>query len=68
MDATSSYEGLRVIWELYRAEEEGRLAGLRGFGLGTFEAPGFAPSEGAPELVLPGLCCCSQLMGQCDQF
>ena len=46
-DAVSSLEGLRVIWELYRAEEEGRLADLRGFGLGTFrpESP-FPDSQG----------------------
>jgi len=35
-DPISSLEGLRVIWELYRAEEEHRLADLRGLGLGTF--------------------------------
>lgn len=35
-DAVSSIEGLRVIWELYAAEREGRLADLRGLGLGTF--------------------------------
>ncbi len=51
-DATSSYEGLQVIWELYRAEEEDRLADLRGLGLGTFEAAGFTPSGSAPELAL----------------
>ncbi len=35
-DPVSSLEGLRVIWELYRAEKEGRLADLRGLGLGTY--------------------------------
>lgn len=34
-DAVSSLEGLRVIWELYRAEEEERVANLRGLGLGS---------------------------------
>jgi len=38
-DAVSSLEGLRVIWELYAAEREGRLAQLRGLGLGTHRRP-----------------------------
>lgn len=40
-DPVSSLEGLRVIWELYRAEEEHRLADLKGLGLGTYRKPGF---------------------------
>jgi len=36
-DPISSLEGLRVIWELYRAEQEHRLADLRGMGLGTYQ-------------------------------
>lgn len=35
-DPVSSLEGLRIIWELYRAEEENRLANFHGMGLGTF--------------------------------
>lgn len=35
-DAISSIEGLRVIWALYEAEQEHRMADLRGLGLGTF--------------------------------
>ena len=35
-DAISSIEGLRVIWALYEAERENRMADLRGMGLGTF--------------------------------
>lgn len=37
-DPVSSLEGLRVIWALYRAEEENRLADLRGLGLGTLQS------------------------------
>ncbi len=36
-DPISSLEGLQVIWELYRAEEAGEMADLRGLGLGTFK-------------------------------
>lgn len=36
-DAVSSLEGLRVIWRLYEAEEQSRLADLRGLGLGTMK-------------------------------
>ena len=44
-DGVSSLEGLRVIWELYRAEEHHQLADLRGLGLGTFrEESGFERS------------------------
>ena len=32
-DGPTSLKGLRVIWELYRAEEANTLADLRGFGL-----------------------------------
>ena len=32
-DGPSSLQGLRVIWELYKAEEEHRIADLRGLGL-----------------------------------
>jgi len=35
-DGISSLEGLRVIWELYRAEEAHQLADLRGMGLGSY--------------------------------
>lgn len=38
-DAVSSLEGLRVIWELYRAEEGHRLADLSHLGLGTHAGP-----------------------------
>lgn len=34
-DAVSSLEGLRVIWKLYEAEDNDRLADLRGLGFGT---------------------------------
>ncbi len=34
-DAVSSLEGLQVIWKLYEAEDQHRLADLRGLGLGT---------------------------------
>jgi predicted dehydrogenase len=34
-DGVSSLEGLQVIWKLYEAEQAGRLADLRGTGLGT---------------------------------
>ncbi len=34
-DPTSSLEGLRVVWALYDAERSGRVADLRGLGLGT---------------------------------
>ncbi|MCM8822667.1 MAG: Gfo/Idh/MocA family oxidoreductase [Candidatus Omnitrophica bacterium] len=34
-DAVSSLEGLRIIWKLYEAEEQHKLADLRGLGLGT---------------------------------
>jgi predicted dehydrogenase len=33
-DAVSSLQGLKVIWELYKAEDQNRLADLRGLGLG----------------------------------
>ena len=32
-DGWSALQGLRVIWELYNAEREGRMANLRGLGL-----------------------------------
>ncbi len=38
-DAVSSLEGLRVIWELYRAEESHSLAELSHLGLGTHPKP-----------------------------
>lgn len=38
-DAVSSLEGLRVIWELYRAEESHSLAELGHLGLGTHSNP-----------------------------
>lgn len=44
-DGVSSLEGLRVIWELYRAEETHQLADLRGFGLGTYRPGVFPPAR-----------------------
>jgi len=35
-DPVGSLEGLRVIWKLYEAEQQGTLAELRGEGLGTW--------------------------------
>ena len=34
-DAVSSCEGLKVIWELYIAEEKNIVANLQGLGLGS---------------------------------
>ncbi|MCX7705244.1 MAG: Gfo/Idh/MocA family oxidoreductase [bacterium] len=34
-DAVSSLEGLRVIWKLYEAEQQHKLADLKGLGFGT---------------------------------
>jgi hypothetical protein len=34
-NAIESLEGLKVIWELYEAEEEVKLANLKGLGFGT---------------------------------
>jgi hypothetical protein len=34
-DAVSSFEGLKVIWELYNAEEKNIVANLQGLGLGS---------------------------------
>ncbi len=34
-DPVSSLEGLKVIWKLYEAEEQGTMADLKGLGLGT---------------------------------
>ena len=34
-DAVSSFEGLKVIWELYNAEEKNIVADLQGLGLGS---------------------------------
>jgi len=36
-DAVGSLEGLKVIWSLYEAEEQNKLADLRGMGLGTMK-------------------------------
>ncbi|MEN6304982.1 MAG: Gfo/Idh/MocA family oxidoreductase [Armatimonadia bacterium] len=36
-DPVSSLEGLQVIWKLYEAEEQHKLADLRGLGLGTYK-------------------------------
>jgi predicted dehydrogenase len=35
-NARDSLQGLRVIWRLYEAEEQGRIADLRGLGLGAY--------------------------------
>ena len=32
-DAPSSLQGLRLIWQLYEAEPQGRIADLRGLGI-----------------------------------
>jgi predicted dehydrogenase len=37
-DGQGSLEGLQVIWELYAAEEENRIADLGGLGLGTWKS------------------------------
>ena len=36
-DPVGSLEGLQIIWALYEAEEENRLADLRGMGLGSLD-------------------------------
>ncbi|MEE2657989.1 MAG: Gfo/Idh/MocA family oxidoreductase [Candidatus Latescibacterota bacterium] len=39
-DGPGSVQGLRVIWRLYEAEKQGRLADLRGLGLDQVDARG----------------------------
>ena len=38
-DVYSSLQGLRVIWKLYEAEENGMVADLRGLGLPASSTP-----------------------------
>lgn len=51
-DVVSSLEGLRVIWKLYEAERQNRMADLRGEGLGCYNPSMPIVPPACPDIVV----------------